>query len=276
MDIASGSDINVIDKGAGPAVLLLHGNPDSANLWEDVMARLSRNFRCIAPDLPGFGDSTAADGTDYSLAGQAQFVQAVLSKLGITDPINVVGHDFGGTFALSWALQHRDRVARVAVMNTAYFADYRWHSWARIWRTPILGELSMATMNRHLFRHEMRRGSRALSVAHIDATYDRVSPSVKRAILRLYRAISPGSFAGLEASLKELGTAVPMLVVWGDNDPYIPDSYAERFPATKVVHFSGAGHWVPVVEAEGVARELADFFMTESPKHRSTNPLPAR
>ena len=50
--------VHLIDQGAGPPVLFLHGNPDTAELWRGIVSRLEGSYRCLAPDLPGFGRST--------------------------------------------------------------------------------------------------------------------------------------------------------------------------------------------------------------------------
>ncbi|QXP85780.1 alpha/beta fold hydrolase [Methylococcus sp. Mc7] len=67
-------DLFVRDVGAGPPVLFLHGNPDSADIWDEVVARLNGRFRCIAIDLPGFGRSGPAPGFDCSFANLGRFV----------------------------------------------------------------------------------------------------------------------------------------------------------------------------------------------------------
>ena len=97
--------IHVVDRGIGPPVLLLHGNPDSSDMWSGVIDSLSPKFRCVAPDLPGYGRSQASEGFDYTLEGQAEFVNAMYSALGLSGPIKVIGHDFGGTFAAASACE---------------------------------------------------------------------------------------------------------------------------------------------------------------------------
>jgi pimeloyl-ACP methyl ester carboxylesterase len=61
----------VKDEGAGSPILFLHGAPDSAEMWNGVIRRLSSHYRCLAPDLPGFGRSVASANFDYSLDSQA-------------------------------------------------------------------------------------------------------------------------------------------------------------------------------------------------------------
>src|SRR5271170_4039850 len=92
--------VRVLDQGTGPVVLLLHGNPDNADEWLPLTGFLRDNFRCIAPDLPGYGRRNAThelpDGFDYSLRAQTDFVSELLTALGIDGKITLVVHDIGG------------------------------------------------------------------------------------------------------------------------------------------------------------------------------------
>lgn len=252
--------VHLIDQGSGTPTLFLHGNPDSADVWNGVIAHLSKHYRCLAPDLPGFGRSIAPEKFDCSLNNMALFVDELVGALGLTEPLNLVVHDFGGPYGLSWAVKHPEKVRRIAAMNTIFFSDYRWHFWGRVWRTPIVGEFSMLTMNWWIFAWEVRRGSRKLTPEHIRHTYSYFTAPMKRMVLiRLYRATNPESFIGWEDQLLEL-TAVPTLVLWGRHDPYISAKFADRFGAQQVQHFPDCGHWLPVEAAEEVAEQLSEFF----------------
>ena len=91
----------------------------------------------------------------------------------------------------------------MVAVNTLFFSDYRWHFWARVWRTPILGELSMLGMNRPMFAQELRRGSKGISDAHIDRTWALMTPRMKKEVLRLYRATDPANFQPWESAFGE-------------------------------------------------------------------------
>jgi pimeloyl-ACP methyl ester carboxylesterase len=260
IDVA-GNRIYVTESGRGSPILFLHGNPDSADLWSGVIDRLDGRRRSIAIDLPGFARSEASDDFDYSLKGQSKFVATLLNSLEIDEPVNLVCHDFGGTFALSYLSNFPEKVRSVVISNTAFFADYRWHFWARIWKTPVLGEIAMALpMGRSAFRREMRKGSKRLTDVQIDQVYDRLTPRVKSNVLRLYRSVNPGSFPDWENRFEAAARRVPVLVLWGDGDPYISDSYADRFFARRVIHYPEAGHWLPMVDPEAFASELTAFL----------------
>lgn len=253
--------VHLIDAGSGAPTLFLHGNPDSADMWRPVIDRLRDRLRCLAPDLPGFARSLAPADFDCSLEHLARFVNELLDALGVAAPINLVLHDLGGLYGLSWAVRHPARVQRIVISNMAYHADYRWHPWARIWRTPLLGELSMALTNYRLFAVELRRGSRRLSDAHIRRTYELAGPGQRRMVLRHYRAADPALFAPWNSELRALARRVPTMVLWGDADPYIAPRFAEQFGAGEVHHFPGVGHWLPAEDPAAFAAHLERFLL---------------
>ena len=115
-------------------------------------------------------------------------------------------------------------------------------------------------MNRPMFGHELRRGSRQLTADYIANTYGLLTPAVKATVLRLYRAVRQHSFAGWEDRYLAGAKNVPVLVLWGEDDPYIPSEMAEHFNARRIIRYPGSGHWLPVVEARKVATEAAAFF----------------
>lgn len=199
-----GIDIFLKDRGEGLPTLFLHGNPDSADVWDGMIERLQDSYRCLAPDLPGFGRSGHAGDLDCSLDGFARLVNSIVSAIGLSEPLKLVVHDFGGPIGLSWAVENPEKVRRLAVINTLYSSAYHWHFWGKIWRTPVLGELSLATMNWPLFQWSIRQGSRHLSDEQIRETYRHVTPKMKRMVLKLYRATDPENFRGWEEKLLEL------------------------------------------------------------------------
>ncbi|MEJ8849336.1 alpha/beta hydrolase [Variovorax rhizosphaerae] len=259
--IVQGVDVFVSDTGQGEPILFLHGNPDSAEVWSGVIARLQDRFRCIAIDLPGFGRSKAPDDFDYSVENLGRFVNGVLEGLGIDGPIHLVAHDFGGAFATSFAIAHPDRIRRLVVINHMfYIADYKWHFWARIWRTPLIGELSMRTMTWPTFRWSLRLGSKRLSDEQIRHAWGFFTPTVRRNVLKLYRAVGPAEFKAWEPRMRVATAKIPTLVMWGLHDPYIPAWIAQRFGTTQVASFQESGHWAPAEVPELVSAELLKFL----------------
>ena len=130
---APGIDIAVHDSGGdGPALVLLHGYPQDHRCWLRVLPLLAPRFRCLAVDLRGYGASTAPaddDGhTTYSKRSMARDLKAVLDQLDI-ERADIAGHDRGARVAYRFALDHPDRIRRLAVLDVLPTAEF-WDLWA--------------------------------------------------------------------------------------------------------------------------------------------------
>ena len=239
-----------------PEVVLLHGNPDTHRVWDPVIERLRDRHRCIAPDLSGFGGTAAPDGFDWSLASQGAWVAEMLDGLGL-ERVHLVVHDVGGSYGLAFAAKNPHRLLSLTIFNTNFFPDYRWHFWARVWRTRVLGEISMAIANRPLFIREMRRGSPTMTREHASAAYDEFTRDTRRMVLRWYRAMDPEVHAGWDEELLAATATLPKQVLWGDRDPFIPSTTADRYGTDQVTHFVDYGHWVMVEDPDASAAAIA-------------------
>jgi len=255
--------ITLIEQGSGTPTLLLHGLFDSADTWSGVVERLRGRYRLLVPDLPGFGRSGAPADYDASLPHLAQFIDNLLAAAGINEPINLVGYDIGVTYGLAWATTHPEKVRRLGILNGNFFSDYEWHSWAKLWRIPVLGELVMLVVTESAYARSMAQSGPGVSPEQARAAAKMVSPAAKRMALRHYRALDSANFRGWEDRLRELTAHVPTLVCWGDRDPFISPSFAERFGAREVYHFANYGHWLPLEAPDALAERLNTFFGTQ-------------
>lgn len=268
---ACGISSRVIQGGANlkvtQAVVFVHGNPGSAEDWAPLMQATAPHGRVIAIDMPGFGKADKPDNYPYSVEGGAAFLTEALKELGVLRA-HLVLHDFGGPWGLLWAALNPMALGSITLINTGLTRDYRWHFMARIWRTPILGELQMMTTNRAGFRAVMKIGSpRGMPLPFIDRMFDDMDRGTKRAILKLYRATSDLNQRSqmLATLLKPLNP--PALVVWGAADPYLPVRLAELqkefFPRAEVVLLPESGHFPFADDPEGVARAVVPFLQTQ-------------
>jgi pimeloyl-ACP methyl ester carboxylesterase len=254
---------HVAEAGAGPDILLLHGNPDTHTVWSPVAERLAPGHRCVAPDLPGFGKSIAPADFDCSLENQGAWVAALADALGLAR-FHLVVHDVGGPYGLAFASKHADRLRSLTIFNTNFFPDYRWHFWARVWRTRVLGEMAMAIANRPLFVREMKRGSPHMSKAYASSAYDEFTKSTKKMVLRWYRAMNPEVHAGWDTALVAATASTPKQVIWGDRDPFLPKTTADRFGTSNVQHLADFGHWVMIENPDVAATSIANLVRTSS------------
>jgi pimeloyl-ACP methyl ester carboxylesterase len=246
--------------GGAPAVpLYLHGVPTSSDDWLPFLERTGG----LAPDLLGFGRSGKAGNLDYTIEGYADFVERYLDLVSV-DRVSLVVHDWG-VVGLAFAQRHPERVARLVVINAIPFLPgYRWHRTARLWRTPLLGELAMGATTRRLMRYstrEARPERESMPEAWLDSVIEHFDQGTQRAILRLYRSAPPDVLAAAGARLGTL--QMPALVVWGEADPYIPArfgrDFAQALPDAELLELADAGHW-PWIDRPDLIEHVGDFL----------------
>lgn len=258
----------VLEAGRGPAVVLLHGNPDNADEWRPLMARLASAHRCIAPDFPGYGKSPEPPASfGYGLAEQLRFIDAVLDALQVAGPIVLVVHDTGGMSGTAWAAANLARLRGVVVTNTVAYENFHWFPIARTWGAGsafgrLRAQLGMAAIGWRggaLFRRIFGRQSPQLDAATLErfAESFACNPGAKRTALRQFRlCIDPRFFDGFDQMWVRISGQVPCRVLWGDADPYVPTEYSRRFGSAQVTVLPGVGHWVPLVAPERLAEQV--------------------
>ncbi len=261
--LADATATTTTTTAAAPVPLYLHGVPTNSDDWLGFLARTGG----LAPDLPGFGRSGKAGNLDCTIDGYADFIERYLDHLGV-ERVSLIVHDWGAV-GLAFAQRHPERIARIVVINAITFLPgYRWHRTARIWRTPLLGELSMGITTRRALRLLSRESNATpgpLPDAWLDTVLDHFDQGTQRAILRLYRSSPPDVLAAAGARLGEL--SMPALVLWGQADPYIPARFARAYaeaiggPAhhTELVELPDAGHW-PWLDRPEVIDTVARFL----------------
>lgn len=254
-----GIETAVFERGAGPAILFLHGNPDTHRCWDPVIDRLEAKHRCIAPDLPGYGETHIDDSFDFAIENQGAWVNALLEALGLPR-VHLVVHDVGGPYGLSFAAQHPEKLASLTIFNTGFTPEQPWHFWARVWRTPVLGELAMKLGNRALFVRELLKGGPKLRREDAEDAWKHFTPETRRQVLRWYRYMSfEKVLVGWDTRLREAIANVPRQILWGARDPYIPTWVRDRFEVPDVHDFADCGHWVMLEAPDESARRIAEL-----------------
>ncbi|MFI7642092.1 alpha/beta fold hydrolase [Nonomuraea sp. NPDC049400] len=248
----------------GPVVLLLHGTYWS-RVWEPVIDDLAAaGLRPVAVDLPGLGRSegelTAETAAVPALAAWAgRFAAAV----GARAPLLVAGHDIGG--AVAQHLLVESEVARLALVNSVTYDSWPVSSVAR-YRDPAMVaattvEELLAARRKAVTIALGRPASEAELADYLDPWRDL---RVGRSWMALAGAADSRYTLDLVPALKADET--PKLLVWGADDPFQEVRYAERFvaeiPNCTLVRIPGAGHIPMENDPAGVARALADFFLS--------------
>ena len=232
------------------AVVFCHGNPGSRLDWEDLVSRSGEFVRAVAFDLPGFGEADKPRGFDDSVTGYTRFLADALAQLGI-DRVHLVVHDIGGWHGQQWAGLNPEAFRSMVLINTPPVVNYRWYLLAKIWRTPIAGELLQSAMNRPF----------------IDRMWRDFDSGTRHAILELYRATDVLRIASLPSeTFRRL--ARPARVVWGKQDPYIPLRFAEAhreiYPGLDYAYLERSGHWPFMDDPDGVADPVLEFLRKQT------------
>jgi haloacetate dehalogenase len=260
--------------GTGPPVLLLHGYPQTHVMWHLVAPLLARDFTVVAPDLRGYGDSskppTTPDHEPYSKRAWARDGVAVMRHHGF-DRFAVVGHDRGARCAYRMALDHPDRVARVAVLDVIPTGDmYRrtdmrmalgaWH-WFFLPQPYDLPERLLAA-DPEGFYFGPRRD---LFAPEALAEYERClrDPRVIHAICEDYRAGATIDFELDERDRGRNAIGCPLLALWGEAGPLARTDVLETWRAWAHDVRGAAlpcGHHLPEEAPQETYAALRDFL----------------
>ncbi len=257
-----------VDEGEGPPVVFWHGEPTWSFLWRHVIPPVrDAGFRCIAPDLVGFGRSDKpTDVGWYSYDRHCALAATLVEDLDLRDATFVV-HDWGGPIGLRIAMERPERVSRIVVMDTGLWtgrqrmSDAWWAFRNFVERTedlPISFLVDGAT-KRELSEEEK---------AAYDAPFpDPPSKAGARAfpLLIPHEEDGPGAAEG-RAVLEALrADARPLLMLWADQDPVLTLEVGERFAAAighpgidRVIR--DASHFLQEDQGPEIGRAIADWL----------------
>ena len=250
-----GLALEVHDEGLGTPALLLHGFPTTNRLWDGTIPHLcSAGFRCIAPDLAGYGLSESPADGEARMERQARWLVELLDALQV-DSALVVAHDVGSAAGEILAAEAPRRIRGLVVVDGVY-AD----RWAMEWIESI--------------RHwEPRKAERLAPVLERRLRSSTLAPDAVHAMLSSYegergglrliaaaRSLHPSETATRVEALR--AARIPALVLWGEQDRYLPIDTVARPLADLLraeLRLLPGGHFLPAEAPEAVAREIVSF-----------------
>jgi pimeloyl-ACP methyl ester carboxylesterase len=263
-----GLEFHVVDEGQGPAVVLLHGFPDSSHLWRHQIPALTEaGYRVVAPDLRGFGNSARPVGVEhYALPTLAFDVVGVLDGLGI-ERAHVVGHDWGAALAWSLAAMLPERVNTLTALSVGHpsiFATLPMEQRERSWYMLLfqfegIAETLLSRNDWALMKEWARRYA---DMDHALAELSR--PGALTAALSIYRANVPPAAQLLDRPLLPPVT-VPTMGIWSDGDAFLIEEGMTRSASLVKSSFRyeklhGASHWIPLDAPRELNALLLDFL----------------
>lgn len=238
-------------------VLLVHGIGRSLEDWAPQHERLAQNHRVISLDVPGFGFSDRPQEA-ITLAVLARGVSRTLDELGETRPVHIVGNSLGGAIAQQMLASQPDRVASMALINSAGFGA-EVTPLLRMLTVPVLGELTVrkpTRLNAVLLERLIHADKAVATKERIDHAHAVSRQPHAGAVLR-ETTLSLGTPRGVKAQWRrDLAAAVaanprPTLIMWGSKDRVLPAHHireAQRvYPHAEVHLLSGVGH-MPQIE----------------------------
>jgi pimeloyl-ACP methyl ester carboxylesterase len=265
-----------VKLGSGPALLLLHGLGADHTTWSPVLDSLARRYTVIAPDLLGHGMSDKPR-ADYSVGGFANGMRDLLTVLGV-DKATVVGHSFGGGVAMQFAYQFPERTERLVLVGSGGLGPEVSTAIRAITTTGFYQVMGLLTLPG--VRHAGKAGLRALARTGIKEfrDLDEVAgiyesfrdPAGRSAIRHVVRAVVDwqGQIVTM-ADRAYLTQAMPMCVIWGEDDRVIPVSHAGHAaalaPAARVELIPDAGHFPHKDHPQRFVKILNDFIRSTQP-----------
>ena len=268
-----GRRVHYAEAGVVDAVLLLHGYPQSASCWRHQIAALAPRHRVIAADWPGFGRSEPP-ATPPTYEAEVGRIEQLADRLGL-DRFNLFAHDYGGFLGLGYAMNHPDRVLRLALLNTRAHGVFRpWFyrfSLGQHWvATHDVAAVARRRLPLKALHHLALRRYRTLGCfdTELEAEYlgwmD--SHAGKRTYWEFFAHYHVPPIPWLAAGLERIDC--PTAIVWGDADPYIPFStareLADRIPGATLTRLRGADHYVMEERPDQVTSTLVDLLATET------------
>ena len=262
--------------GEGPVVGLIHGITESAETWRDVMPRLARHYTVIAGDLLGHGRSAKPRG-DYSLGAYASGMRDLMGALGFESG-TVVGRSLGGGIAMQFAYQYPEYTERMVLVSSGGLGR-EVHPLLRAATLPgselVLPLIAPAWALRAGEAAGNALGRLGLhvrsDVAEMARGYASLNDGEARDAFRhtLRAVVDPGGQRVSALDRLYLAEDMPVLLVWGENDPIIPAAHGraahELIPHSRYVEFEGSGHWPQLDDPERFADVLIDFIETTEP-----------
>ena len=259
-------EVRWTSRGSGPAVVFCHGTPWSSRLWAPFAGALSAEFTTYLWDMPGYGESSKDPDHSVALDVQGELFADLLDHWDLDAP-HVVAHDFGGAVSLRAHLLHGARYASLALVDVVALSPWGSPFFRQVRRhTEVFTDLPPA-LHESLLRSYIESASHVgLTSAQLD---DLVAPwlgPVGQAAF--YRQIAEADEAFTQEVQPLYGDVdLPVLVVWGEEDGWIPVDRAHRLssaiPGARTEIVESAGHLVqldqPVALATTLHRWLANL-----------------
>jgi len=253
-----GNRVHYRDEGQGEVIVLLHGTASSLHTWDEWVQGLSKEYRVIRMDLPGFGLTGPDQENRYEVDDDVAFLNNFLAKLGLNS-VHLAGSSLGGRIAWEYSLVHSDQVKSLTLMDALGYPQERWPPAIEMAQWPLMDKIMTHVSPRFMYESGLKE------------VYFNEAQVTEGVVDRYYELSRfPGNLDAFPRRVKaKLDTdadkiaqvAVPTLILWGEEDMYFPVENAFRFHQdiknSRLYVYPGVGH-LPMEEAP--SSSLRDFI----------------
>jgi len=281
-------NMHYLDEGQGPVLLFVHGSRTWSYSFRKLINNLKCDYRCIALDMMGMGLSDKDKRADYSMAAHSRRLDEFVNRLNLTE-VGLVLQEWGGPIALNWAVDHKDSVSHLIILNSFLSAPFtgsvaasQTSSVAKLQlasaRIPILGSLIASSTHYFLSSllpttdklDEPQQKSLLLNYSYPQRKPQQHSRGASKPILTLLNSFPLSDNDDNQRLLRGIrdkmaGWPIPALLLWGAEDTICSIDQAgllcRLLPAlNRPRKFNGAGHLVQEYYPEEISQEISDFL----------------
>ncbi len=275
----NGVQLHYVTQGNGPLVLFLHGFPEFWYSWRHQLEAFGSDYKVVAPDLRGYNDSDKPkEKSAYALPELVKDVAGTIRALGY-ERCTLVGHDWGGAIAWSFAYAYPQMLEQLIVLNLPHPAKFAaglrtpqqlLKSWyVGLFQLPVLPEILLEAGNYAAIRAAFQgQASAAFTEADIDALVAAAAkPGAIASMLNYYRNI----FSSDGLLDQQWGVLdVPALMIWGENDVALGKELtygtADYVRDLTIRYIAGCSHWVQQEQPALVNQYIREFLERDRSK----------
>lgn len=262
--------MHYVDEGSGEPIVMVHGNPTWSFLYRHLIKGLSKDYRCIAVDLIGFGLSDKPLNWSYYPEDHAKNLKLLIEKLNLKD-ITLVVQDWGGPIGLSYAVSSPENVKRIIIMNTWMWStkgDLHFERFSKVMGGPV-GRFLIKRFNffvRVFMKKAMGNPSRLPAAVH-QHYFKALEKREERKGCWTFpkRIIDSGDWLDFLWSQGDKIKDKPALILWGMKDIAFREQELNRWISlllnSKVIRYAAAGHFVQEEKGEELCPVIKEFMV---------------